>query len=166
MNEDEYKYAIRPNKEELKRRLKASHLLGQELVKLPEAHFSSIPLSKRAKAQVLAAKGFKKSALQRQLRFISSLLQEEDEVAIREALRLVRLPHKKEVEAFHQFESWRDQLISGHTNAFTQLVDTYPNIDRQHIQQLIRNAQKEALHNKPPKASRMLFKYLQSLQIS
>ncbi len=166
MNEEEHEYAIRPNKEELKRAFKASHELGRELVNLPEAHFPTIPLSERIKTQIFAAKKFKKAALQRQLRFISSLMRDEDEPAIREAIRLVKLPHKKSVDEFHQIERWRDQLIAGDNRAFDDVIATYPNADRQHMRQLVRNAIKEASQKKPPKASRMLFKYLQELKES
>jgi len=166
MNKEEHEYAVRPNKEELKRAFKASHELGRELVNLPLAHFPSIPLSERIKTQILAAKKFKKAALQRQLRFISSLMRDEDEPAIREAIRLVKLPHKKDVEEFHQIECWRDQLIAGDNSTFDEIIDIYPLADRQHMRQLIRNATKEAAQNKTPKASRMLFKYLQELKES
>lgn len=164
MNKEEGDYAIRPNKEELKREHKALHALGRELVELPESLFATIPLSEYAKDQIFAAKKFKKSALQRQLRFISSLMLEEDADAIREALRLVKLPHKKEVEQFHQLETWRNQLIAGDNMIFNEILESHPIADRQYINQLIRNANKEAKQNKPPKSSRMLFKYLQELQ--
>jgi ribosome-associated protein len=164
MNEEQQEYAIRPNKEDLKREYKALHALGRELVELPKALFITIPLSERAKDQIFAAKNFKKSALQRQLRFISALMKEEKVDAIYEALRLIKLPHKKEVEQFHQLEIWRDQLIAGDYAVFTELLDTHPVADRQYINQLTRNAKKEAKQNKPPKSSRMLFKYLQELQ--
>ncbi|MCK5810831.1 MAG: DUF615 domain-containing protein [Cocleimonas sp.] len=164
MNEEERDYAIRPNKEELKREHKALHTLGRELVELPEALFATIPLSERAKDQIFAAKKFKKSALQRQLRFISALMLEEDADAIREAVRLIKLPHKKEIEQFHQLEIWRDQLMAGDKTVFNEILTTHPLADRQHINQLTRNAAKEAKQNKPPKSSRMLFKYLQALQ--
>lgn len=164
MNEEEQEYAIRPNKEQLKRDLKALHQLGRELVNLPKANFSSIPLSEQARDQIFAAKSFKKSALQRQLRFISGLMQEEDNVAIREALRLIKLPHKKNMEQFHQLEMWRDQLIAGNDAVFADILDLYPNANRQHIRQLVRNSSKEKAQNKTPKASRLLFKYLQELQ--
>jgi len=36
--------------------------------------------------------------------------------------------------------------------------------DRQQLRQLVRNANKESQQNKPPKASRLLFKYLKELQ--
>ena len=164
MNEEERDYAIRPNKEALKREHKALHALGRELVELPEALFTTIPLSNRVKDQIVAAKKFKKSALQRQLRFISGLMLEEDADAIREALRLIKLPHKKAVEQFHQLEVWRDQLIAGDKTVFSEILNAYPLADRQHINQLTRNAAKEATQNQAPKSSRMLFKYLQTLQ--
>lgn len=165
MNEEESEreYAIRPNKEELKRELKALHELGRQLVNLPEAHFAHIPIEGRIKKEILEAKRFKKAALQRQLRFISSLMLEEDAVAIREALRLVKLPHKKKTEEFHQLETWRDQLIAGDNAAFEEVVETL-SADRQHMRQLIRNANKEASLSKPPKSARLLFKYLQDLK--
>ena len=164
MNEEERDYAIRPNKEELKREHKALHTLGRELVELPESLFPTIPLSERVKDQIFAAKKFKKAALQRQLRFISTLMLAEDAGAIREALRLIKLPHKKDVEQFHRLETWRDQLIAEDTAVFNEILNAHPTADRQHINQLIRNANKEAKLNKPPKSSRMLFKYLQELQ--
>jgi ribosome-associated protein len=161
MNEEDY--AVRPNKEQLKRELRNLHALGRELVELPESLFATIPVSDRVKEQIFSAKKFKKSALQRQLRFISGLMLEEDVEAIQEALRLIKLPHKKTVEHFHALESWRDKLIAGDDGVFAEILDLHPMGDRQHMRQLIRNANKEALQNKPPKASRLLFKYLQEL---
>lgn len=165
MNEEESEreYAIRPNKEELKRDLKALHELGRQLVNLPEAHFTQIPIEGRVKQEILDAKKFKKAALQRQLRFIASLLQEEDAASIREALRLVKLPHKKSVAEFHRLETWRDQLLTEDSAIFEEIVQEL-SADRQHMRQLIRNANKEAAQNKPPKSSRLLFKYLQALK--
>lgn len=162
MNEEDY--AIRPNKEQLKRELKNLHTLGRELVELPESQFATIPLSERIKEQIFAAKKFKKAALQRQLRFISGLMLEEDAEAIQEALRLIKLPHKKTVEQFHRLEAWRDKLIAGDNGVFAEILDLYPMANRQQLRQLIRNANKEATQNKAPKASRLLFKYLQELQ--
>jgi ribosome-associated protein len=164
MNEEEYQYAIRPNKEQRKRELKTLHSLGRELVELSEAQFATMPLSEHIKEQIISAKKFKKSALQRQLRFLSGLMQEEDVAGIQEALRLIKLPHKKTVEHFHRLEFWRDKLIAGDNNVFVEILDLYPMADRQQLRQLIRNATKQATQNKAPKAARLLFTYLQELQ--
>jgi len=166
MNKEEQEYAVRPNKTQLKRELKALHELSRELVNLPRTHFDALPLSERIKEQIFAAKHFKKAALQRQLRFISGLMQEEDIKAIREALRLIKRPHKQNVERFHQLETWRDQLIAGNNTVFADVLKQYPHAERQYMRQLIRNANKEAAQNRSPKAARLLFQYLQALKKS
>jgi ribosome-associated protein len=112
---------------------------------------------------VVSAKKMKKAALQRQFRFISSIMDEEDVDTIQLELKQLALPQQKEVEALHQLENWRDQLIAGDNDLIEQLV-TEIEADRQHIRQLVRNANKEAQQNKPPKSSRLLFQYLKELQ--
>jgi ribosome-associated protein len=42
-------------------------------------------------------------------------------------------------------------------------MSDYPDADSQHLRQLQRNAQKEAKQGKPPKSSRLLYKYLKDL---
>jgi len=105
----------------------------------------------------------KKSALQRQLRFISSIMHEEDVDAIQLQLRLLAQPIEQANDEFHQVEAWRDQLIAGDDDLLNTLVEDIQ-ADRQQLRQLARNASKEADQNKPPKASRLLFKYLKELQ--
>ena len=155
-------YKERPNKTKLKRELKTLHALGCELVALPKTKYEFVSLSERMLAAVIEAKRLKKSALQRQLRFISGIMSEEDVETIQKELKQLSLPHQQETEEFHQVETWRDQLIAGDNDLSNELVQTL-NADRQHLRQLVRNANKEAQQNKPPKASRLLFKYLKEL---
>ena len=156
-------YKIRPNKTQLKRDMKVYHDLGRELVELAQNKLEDVSLSERMYDAIVSAKKMKKSALQRQFRFISSIMEEEDVDTILLELKQLALPQQKEVEEFHQVENWRDQLIGGDNNLIEQLV-TDIDADRQHIRQLVRNADKEAQQNKPPKSSRLLFQYLKELQ--
>jgi len=156
-------YKERPNKTALKREMKILHDLGRELIELPESKFETIPLSERMYDAVFSGKKMKKAALQRQLRFISSIMNEEDVEAIQLQLKLLAQPIQQANDEFHQLEEWRDQLIAGDNELMNKLVDEI-GADRQHVRQLIRNANKEAQQNKPPKASRLLFKYLKELQ--
>ena len=156
-------YKERPNKTALKREMKILHDLGRELIELPESKFETIPLSERMYDAVFSGKKMKKAALQRQLRFISSIMNEEDVEAIQLQLKLLAQPIQQANEEFHKLEEWRDQLIAGDNELMNKLVDEI-GADRQHIRQLIRNANKEAQQNKTPKASRLLFKYLKELQ--
>jgi len=159
-------YKERPNKTALKREMKALHNLGRELVELPASKMDQITLSERMLDAVTLAKKLKKSALQRQLRYISGIISEEDIETIQAQLQQLALPQQQEVEAFHQIEEWRDTLLSGNNDLsnslINELVETL-NADRQHLRQLVRNANKEAQLKKPPKASRLLFKYLRDL---
>ncbi len=155
-------YKERPNKTALKREMKALHELGQKLVELPASKLDKITLTERMLDAVTLAKKLKKSALQRQLRYISGIISEEDMDTIQSQLQQLALPHQQEVEAFHKIEEWRDQLIKGDNELINELVETL-DADRQHLRQLVRNANKEASQNKPPKASRLLFKYLEDL---
>ena len=156
-------YSERPNKTALKRDMKVLHDLGRELVELAQTKFETIPLSERMYDAITSGKKMKKSALQRQLRFISSIMHEEDIEAIQLQLRLLAKPIEKANDEFHQVEEWRDQLIAGDNDLVNTLVDKIQ-AERQQLRQLIRNASKEAQQNKPPKASRLLFKYLKELQ--
>ena len=157
-------YSVRPNKTKLKREMKILHDLGRQLVELAPSKFDEITLSTKMYDAIFLAKRLKKAALQRQLRFISSIMGEEDVETIQTQLKQLALPKQQEVEAFHKVEQWRDKLIAGDNDLINQLITQFKNADRQQLRQLVRNAVKEAQQNKPPKASRLLFKYLHELQ--
>ena len=158
-------YKERPNKTALKREMKLFHELGRELVNLPANKFEAITLSDRMAEAVILTRKLKKAALQRQLRYISGIMSEEDVETIQYQLKQLALPQQQETEAFHELEEWRDKLIAGDNDLLNEIVETM-NADRQYLRQLVRNANKEALQSKPPKASRLLFKYLNELRES
>ena len=155
-------YKVRPNKTQLKREMKMLHDLGRELVALAPSKLETITLSDRMTDAIVAARKMKKSALQRQLRYISGIMQEEAVDTIQKELKQLALPQQQAIEELHQLENWRDRLIEGDNDLINKLVDTH-NAERQHLRQLVRNANKEAQQNKPPKAARLLFKYLKDL---
>lgn len=157
-------YSERPNKTQLKREMKERHDLGRELVELAPSKLVEISLSERMCDAILTAKKLKKAALQRQLRFISGIMQEEDTETIQTQLKQLTLPQQQATEAFHEIEEWRDKLIAGDNELMNQLIQQFDNADRQHLRQLVRNANKEVQLKKPPKSSRLLFKYLKELQ--
>jgi ribosome-associated protein len=54
--------------------------------------------------------------------------------------------------------------LEGNQELISELADKFENFERQHVNQLIRNAKKEQTNNKAPKSARLLFKYLSELQ--
>ena len=161
---NEHEYAVRPNKSQQKREIKVLNQLGQELIKLPPASLKKVPLSADMQDAIAEAKRLSKGALQRQLRRIASLMLQEDVEAIKMELERQKMPSKEQVAEQHLLESWRDQLIAGDESLLTEIIDLYPDVDRQYIRQLTRNAQLELKRNKPPKSSRALFRYLAQLR--
>lgn len=158
--EEEKIYAERPNKTAIKREMLVLRDLGTQLIASPNNWLEQLPLSDRLRQEVIKAKQFKKGALRRQLIFLEKLLREENSDLIHQQLDDLQSPHRKDTKEFHQLEEWRDSLIADDSHVLEKLLDQYATLDRQHIRQLTRNAQKEEKNKKPPKSSRALFRYL------
>jgi ribosome-associated protein len=75
------------SRSQVKREFRALKDLGMQLAGLSKGELRAMPLSEETRDAVLAAKGMTRTALQRQYRYLSSLLaKEEDLAAIRAAL--------------------------------------------------------------------------------
>ncbi len=160
----EKEYAIRPNKTELKREIKALNQLGRELIDMPASALKKVPLSENMHQAIKDGQRFQRGALQRQLRRIASMMAHEDIEAIQFEIARQKQPSKQQTAELHQLEQWRDRLIGGDEKLLTELIDQFPVIDRQHIRQLVRNSVIEQKRNKPPKSYRLLFKYLSEIK--
>jgi preprotein translocase subunit SecA len=66
------------------------------------------------------------------------------------------------VGKLHFLESYRDRLIAN-DEAFTKMIEQYPDMDIQNMRTLIRNARREKEQNKPPKAYREIFRVLKDM---
>ncbi|PID45341.1 MAG: hypothetical protein CSB47_09150 [Proteobacteria bacterium] len=159
----EFTYAERPNKTLIKRELQALQDVVKRIIALPAKHFDEIPMSEAMREQFELARRINKGALQRHIRYITKRISEEDVDAMTQVMDRQKVPQKQATERLHRVESWRDQLIAGDNALLTELVATLPNCDVQYLRQMVRNANKEAKANKPPKSSRQLFKYLHEL---
>jgi ribosome-associated protein len=151
------------SKSQIKREFLALRDLGRELVELPDKALHQLPLSESFREAILATRQLKMEALRRQLKHIGKLLRDEDIDAIQIALENLRKPHGMEIKAFHEVESWRDALLKGDDKLLEDLCERFEKLDRQYIRQLLRNAKKEQLANKPPKSARILFRHLKEL---
>jgi len=152
------------SKSQLKREMLALRQLGVKLVALSSSRLAQISMGEKLKEAILQAKTFRRSALSRQLKYIGGMMLDEDHEKIQKQLVDMDRPHNQRVDAFHEVESWRDSLLSGDETLFSELLQRFDNVDRQHLRQLIRNANSEKLHDKPSKSSRALFRYLSELQ--
>lgn len=150
------------SKSALKREKDALRRKVQTLVDLSDKILAEVPMSEELRNAITLARKLKKNdARRRQIQFIAKLLNHDDITAIDAALEKEQQRHHNFQQRFHKIEQYRDQLLTEGDGLLNQLVDAYPTLDRQHLRQLIRQAQKEAQQHKPPAASRKLFKYLQ-----
>jgi ribosomal 50S subunit-associated protein YjgA (DUF615 family) len=74
------------SRSQVKREFRELKDLGIKLAGLSKRQLRAIPLSEETRDALLAAKGMTRTALQRQYRYLSSLLAKEDVAAIRAAL--------------------------------------------------------------------------------
>ena len=152
------------SKSQIKRELLALDPLARRLLRLPDKQRQSLALGEALAEALRAARTMQRGALQRQLRYIRGLLAEVDHRDITRTLDDGARPQREEVEALHEVETWRDRLLDGDTHLRDELLQRYPAIDRRHLLQLIRNADKERSAGKAPRAARVLFKYLSQIR--
>src|SRR5947207_4279167 len=151
----------RQTKSERKRQMLALQKLGEILVALPEVQLKKIPLDNLLLDAVNMARSLKShEAIRRQLQYIGKIMRNIDPAPIQIALEKIQGTHQKNKAQFHQIERWRDKLIAEGDSALEKLLEQYPEIDRQQIRQLIRNAQHDVLNNKNSGSETELFRYL------
>ncbi len=137
------------------------------MVSLSPSQLKNIPLSDNLSDAIKLAHKIsnKHEALRRQLQYIGKLMRSEDPEPIEAALDVLTNKHQAATHAFHQLELLRDELISEGDEAISRLMEQQPSFERQKLRQLVRQANKEAAGNKPPKSSRELFKYLREIMV-
>lgn len=149
------------SKSAVKREMTALQKLGEELVNLSPAKLAKIPMPEQLQEAVMLARRLKnREGRRRQLQYIGKIMRVIDSDVIQQALDSFHHESLGFRQHFHRLENWRDRLISEGDRAMEDLLVEIPELDRQHLRQLIRQAQKEASQNKPPAASRKLFQYL------
>ena len=154
-----------PSKSQLKR--ESLHLIdvGEEILKLSKEDIRSLLLPDELEEAVTTALKIKsRSGLKRQRLYIGKLLRAMDSEAIEAQLKRIQHRHDTNTAHFKRLEKWRDNLIENDKQTLNEVISRFPGIDRQHINQLIRAAHQEKKQDKPPAASRKLFKYLRELE--
>ena len=154
-----------PSKSQLKR--ESQHLIdvGEEILQLSREDIRSLNLPDELDEAIATALKIKsRSGLKRQRLYIGKLLRSMDSEAVEAQLRKIQHRHDTNTAQFKRLEKWRDSLIENDKQTLNEVISRFPEIDRQHINQLIRAAHQEKQHDKPPAASRKLFKYLRELE--
>ncbi|MEW7977087.1 MAG: ribosome biogenesis factor YjgA [Candidatus Sedimenticola endophacoides] len=156
-DEDEGDEAL--SKSEIKREVLALQTLGERLTRLNPQQWEAFHFSAQMLEALRESLRIKSHiALRRHYRRLGKLLREEDADLVRRLFERMDNAHMQDVRHFHR-------LLSEGDSAVEPLLDEYPNLDRQHLRQLLRTAAKEQQQGKSPTAARKLFKYLKEMAV-
>lgn len=155
------------SRSDIKRAAQAVTDLGEQISQMTEDKIKKLQLPSHFTDAVLLLKRMDKGpALKRQKLYLGKLLRQDEPliIEIKDKLAEIELKKKQQNAHFHKLEKWRDRLVDEGDVALNEFLNLYPHADRQQLRQWMRNAQKEKQQEKPPKASREIFKYLKSLE--
>ena len=152
------------SKSERKREMTTLQELGERLLGLSNEQVRDIEIPRELEEALVLARSLKShSARRRQMQHIGVLMRRLDPEPIRHALDEIDRGQKRKAHEFHQIEQVRDSLIEGNDTFFEEISSHFPDADIQRIRQLVRSSRKEKKEGKPPKQSRLLFKYLREI---
>lgn len=155
-----------PSKSALKREMTARQQLGEALCELSPRELAKMPIEDEDLLAAIEESGRIRhhSALRRHRQYIGKLMRRIDPQPLQAALDSLHQERRDEALAFQALEELRDRLLRDGDRALAGVIERYPRADRQQLRQLVREAQRERRADKPPAASRRLFRYLRELQ--
>lgn len=160
--EDEDDEIIWVSKSEIKRDAEELKRLGAEIVDLGKNALDKIPLDADLRAAIELAQRIKMEGRRRQLQLIGKMLRQRDVEPIRQALDKLKTVTTSRWCCSINWKPARSLIDQG-DDAIAEVLNLWPDADRQQLRTLIRNAKKEKEGNKPPKSARQIFQYLREL---
>ncbi|MFA5938885.1 MAG: ribosome biogenesis factor YjgA [Sinimarinibacterium sp.] len=136
--------AERPSKTQVKQAMLDLQQLGVDLLDLPLDQFKAIEMDERLReafAELRSITAF--AARKRQMQYVGKLLRGEDCEPFRQALADHRAGKRRDADALHEVERWRDRLLAGDAG-LNEWILAYPASDTAQFRALVRNARKEA----------------------
>ncbi|MFC4158125.1 ribosome biogenesis factor YjgA [Chitinimonas lacunae] len=165
---DDYEEDGRVSKSQLKRDMQALQELGEQLIGLGRDQLLKLDLPERLFNAILEAKRITHfGALKRQRQYIGRLMRDVDPAPIQALLSTLKGENDEHTAWLHHLERQRDLLLA-EEHRVAALIEEHPDLDIQHLRQLVRNARSERASQstpnpKPPKAYRALFQLLKTL---
>jgi ribosome-associated protein len=157
-----------PSRSELRRNALDMLKLAKQLVELPPSRIPKLKLPEDIVDEIgRTRKVTAHIAHKRQLAFLAKQMRRHGDEAFvdaRAALGEDRDRQRQEAAHMHRLEARREKLLEGGDVALGELFDEYPNLDRQHLRSLVRQAKAEREANKPLHAFRELYRIIKELE--
>lgn len=153
------------SKSQIKREMLALQDLGLRLTELKPEVLQQMPLNDALKKAIDESKKHTSHiARKRHTQYLGKLLRGHDIESIQKIIDLGDSSTREYNDRFHALERWRERLIDEGDAALQDFMQTYPQTDSQHLRGLIRTARQELEREKPPAASRKIFRYIRELE--
>lgn len=134
----------RPSKTQVKQAMLDLQQLGMELLELPIDQFEAIEMDDRLRGAFEELRRITSfGARKRQMQYVGKLLRAEDAEPFRQALAAYRAGKRKDADALHAVERWRERLLSEDA-ALDDWIAAHPQSDTSQFRALVRNARAEA----------------------
>ena len=165
MHDTEHDDQSEISKSQRKRELDELKKLGLELLEISDDALRQLMLPDVLLDAIRTAKRITSNgARKRQMQYIGKLMKEIDDAPVRQAVDARKHQHSSRTREFHRIETLRNKLVTNGDSALPEVLAQFPRTDRQHLRKLVRQARKEQETRQPPRASRLLFRYLRELQ--
>jgi ribosome-associated protein len=138
--------------------------LGMRLIALSKSQLDRMGLDEFLYDAVLHSKNIKTKteAYRRHLQYIGKLMRGFDHAPIEAALDKILNKNNNENAQVQIIEKLRERLLTEGDDEINALLELQPQLDRQKLRQLVRQATKELAKGPDSKSSRELFKYLRT----
>lgn len=151
------------SKTKKKQQMHELQALGAELVELSAEQLAAMHLPPALLAAALEAQRITAhEGRRRQIQYIGKLMRQLDPAPIREQMAAWQGVSRGNATRHHALERWRMRLLAD-DEVLTEFAREQPGADLQGLRALIRNARKEAMENRPPRAFRELFRVLREI---
>lgn len=158
-----------PSRTQQRREALAILNLASQLIELPPSKLAKLALPDDVRREIdITRRITSHGAKKRQLAFLAKVMRrydDEDFAAVRAELGENREKQRQETAAMHRLEAMRERLVAEDEAALSELIAEHPQVDRQHLRSLVRQARIEKdTPSKPPRAYREIFQLLKDLQ--
>jgi ribosome-associated protein len=167
-NDDEEDFG--PSRSEQRRNALDMLKLANQLVELPPSRIPKLNLPEDIIDEIgRTRKVTAHIARKRQMAYLAKMMRRHGDEAFtdaRAALGEDRDRQRQEAAHMHRLEAAREKLLEGGDAALGELFDKHPELDRQHLRSLVRQARAEREANKPLHAFREIYRILKELEAS
>ncbi len=134
------------------------------LMELSQGDFDALGLPEDFRDYIIEARKVKAhGARRRQIRYVVQKLAADDIDSIKGKIAEMKEQRDRRVKNFHIIESLRDRVLAGGDEVIQEVMERFPNADRQQLRNLQRAAQKEKVPGTNVKTNRAMFRFLQDL---